>query len=286
MAISAALATLLAGGLGLVGNVGSVIGSNRFNAKQAEAARDWGEKMYTQYESPQAMVRQYQEAGLNPALMYEGAGSGSVNSGSAASAVAPPDMSGILDTAMSMARLKAEIKNINADTRQKEAQAAGQETTNQFIGDQLLQQLEKGHVDIAAVRSSIEKMNQEIENLKTDRQAVVKQMELTDYEIDRILAECEKIERENAILELEKDNVRITKDVLASTIVLNHAQARNSSAAAAVSETQGEALHSGNRAGGIRDWLKKRGESFKSSQIYKNMKDDFFNNANDFTKKP
>lgn len=48
---------------------------SQFNANQnarmnAREARQWEEDMYNKYNSPAAMVRQYEEAGLNPALMY------------------------------------------------------------------------------------------------------------------------------------------------------------------------------------------------------------------------
>lgn len=48
-----------------------------FSQRQLQQKNDFTEYMYNQYQSPQAMMRQYAEAGLNPALMYEGAGSGS-----------------------------------------------------------------------------------------------------------------------------------------------------------------------------------------------------------------
>ena len=49
--------------------------ANQFTAAQAEQARQFQEDMYVKYQSPQAMMRQYADAGLNPALMYGGAGS-------------------------------------------------------------------------------------------------------------------------------------------------------------------------------------------------------------------
>ena len=38
-----------------------------FQSAEAQKARQWQEDFYTQYQSPQAQVRQYQDAGLNPA---------------------------------------------------------------------------------------------------------------------------------------------------------------------------------------------------------------------------
>lgn len=44
----------------------------QFNHDEAQVDRDWNERMYNMYQSPEAQMRQYQEAGLNPALMYNG----------------------------------------------------------------------------------------------------------------------------------------------------------------------------------------------------------------------
>ena len=44
----------------------------QFNHDEAQIDRDWNERMYNLYQSPEAQMRQYQEAGLNPALMYDG----------------------------------------------------------------------------------------------------------------------------------------------------------------------------------------------------------------------
>lgn len=44
----------------------------QFNHDEAQIDRDWNERMYNMYQSPEAQMRQYQEAGLNPALMYQG----------------------------------------------------------------------------------------------------------------------------------------------------------------------------------------------------------------------
>lgn len=44
----------------------------QFNHDEAQVDRDWNERMYNMYQSPEAQMRQYREAGLNPALMYQG----------------------------------------------------------------------------------------------------------------------------------------------------------------------------------------------------------------------
>ena len=51
--------------------------ARNFEAAQAEIARQWEEEQYLKYNSPAAVMRQYQDAGLNPSLLYGSAPSGS-----------------------------------------------------------------------------------------------------------------------------------------------------------------------------------------------------------------
>lgn len=44
----------------------------QYNHDEADIERQYNEEMYLKYQSPEAQMRQYQDAGLNPALMYEG----------------------------------------------------------------------------------------------------------------------------------------------------------------------------------------------------------------------
>ena len=57
----------------------------QYNHDEAQIDRDWNERMYQQYQSPEAMMRQYDEAGLNSALMYGGVDINGPSGGSAAS---------------------------------------------------------------------------------------------------------------------------------------------------------------------------------------------------------
>lgn len=70
-ALASAAGTAVAGPIGAIaGPVIGAIGNGIFNAASVERERAWSEKMYNKYNSPQALVRQYQEAGINPALMF------------------------------------------------------------------------------------------------------------------------------------------------------------------------------------------------------------------------
>ncbi len=94
-----------AGGIAssLISSIASSITANRqnrknreFQAKQAQLARDWQEDMYNKYSSPSAMVKQYQEAGLNPALALGGQGQTFTGtSGMTSGSQMMPDYSGL-----------------------------------------------------------------------------------------------------------------------------------------------------------------------------------------------
>lgn len=76
--------------------------ANLFSASERAAAQDWQEQMYNKYQSPAAQIKQYQDAGINPALMYQGGASFQpVGSSSGAQSVSPgspdlPNGSGLL----------------------------------------------------------------------------------------------------------------------------------------------------------------------------------------------
>lgn len=120
-----------------------------WSSSEADQARQWQEDMYTRYNSPQAMIRQYQDAGLNPALMYGGATgqaaptSTAVPSGSAASSVSPVsgDVAGALQMLYSLKDLQAGIQEKRdsaaehaAGARERNANAVGKEIGNQYAG--------------------------------------------------------------------------------------------------------------------------------------------------------
>ena len=132
-----------------------------WEARQAEIARDWQEDFYNTYESPEAMVRQYQGAGLNPALLYQGAGSGSapsasIPSGSAASGTTPPymDAGPLLHMLDNLATLKTRIENMKSATIKNRADVAG-----------IYQGIEESKSRVKLNNRNIEKIDSEIDLL-------------------------------------------------------------------------------------------------------------------------
>lgn len=96
-----------------------------FNEAAADSADKRGRALYEQYQSPEAMVRQYEAAGLNAGLMYSaagGAGGAGVLSGGkqgGASGAASANMQG----AVAMEMASSEIHKNNAEAALMGAQA-------------------------------------------------------------------------------------------------------------------------------------------------------------------
>lgn len=97
--------------------------ANAFSAQQAEIARDWQENFYNQYESPQAMIRQAQEAGINPAAIFGNAMGGSAPSASAPTSVTPKggDVGGAVAQLANLSKMIAEIDYIKAGTEERKS---------------------------------------------------------------------------------------------------------------------------------------------------------------------
>ncbi len=87
--------------------------SQAFNSAEAEKQRSWEEQMYNQYQSPQAMARQYEQAGLNPALAMTGGAQGPTSMNGAAASAGSGATSGAASAASaSVGDMGAGISNL------------------------------------------------------------------------------------------------------------------------------------------------------------------------------
>nr|DAH26111.1 MAG TPA: DNA pilot protein VP2 [Microviridae sp.] len=192
---------LISGGLGAI----SSIFSNKAQAEENQRNRDFTEYMYdkqydnnikmwnmqNKYDLPSAQKQRLIDAGLNPDLMYSGAGvspspnlhaavAGSPSSGSL------PGYGGAVEAFNQGRLLDAQIRNIDADTKQKESQTVGQGYQNEILKSDasfrdalnsgqidvqgftiknLSKDLETKDVNIAYVRKSIEQIQKNMDSL-------------------------------------------------------------------------------------------------------------------------
>lgn len=110
--------------------------ANEFSAQQAQVGRDWQEEMYNKYNSPQSLVDQYEQAGLNPALMFGGSTPSMDTASSSPSSVSPSSAGGILGLLQSIVGLQTAKADIGLKEAQAESLRIGAEGTkisNQFL---------------------------------------------------------------------------------------------------------------------------------------------------------
>lgn len=234
MAISAALASIIAGvGSAAASGIASGVSSGKlnratrnFNHREAELARQWQEDFYNKYQSPSAMVQQYRDAGLNPALMYQnGAGSASAVSSSPANAgsVVSPDFSGFGDIGTNILQLAELMKNnkvqrdteralqnkYNAEAELSRSQKTGQDIQNDFSPKLFEQNLKQGELNLENTKAGI--------NLALSQLDLNKDVLLTNaYNRSYLAALTEKVGAERAT-ELVRKGLITMQTLLASS---------------------------------------------------------------------
>lgn len=147
---------------------------NEFNAQEAEKNREFQERMSsTAY---QRAVLDMQRAGLNPALMYGGAGASgaSTPSGSTASA---SGFNAIAD-ALSIAKLGEELRGMRLDNENKKTQGEGFKLDNEQ--KQLLidwyPKLSQGTLDEISSRLKLNAADVDLKNAQKDVEIVNKEL--------------------------------------------------------------------------------------------------------------
>lgn len=166
-----------------------MLANQNFNRQEAMSARNWQEKMiaqYRQYNSPSEQMKRFEEAGLNPALMYGSiqdtnttpSGSPQASSNDSYSPVSMP-LSNYSDTAMQMAQI--DVLRSQAEKNRADAGLSG---SNAETVDQLRDGLVKTQYaewifkntsskwNSQQIEESAKRMNEIDENIKVLRQMV------------------------------------------------------------------------------------------------------------------
>lgn len=171
-----------------------------YQTSEREAQNAWSEQLYNQYQSPEALRRQYSAAGLDPAMAISGgstAGSAAGSSGSAPTGASSPVM-GVQPPYQNMNAFAQGFGEIaNAMKSLADAKKAGVETS----------QMEEMFADrIKGLKYENELKSLGIEGKKLENRNVAKTYDLLtqqlakgDAEIGQIKALTYKLEQEGAI---------------------------------------------------------------------------------------
>lgn len=198
-----------------------------FQSAEAQKARQWQEDFYTQYQSPQAQVRQYQDAGLNPALMYgrgatPAASASTASNGpsgdTAAGVVTPADPSSLLNLVFGLAKLPSEIDLLNAQADDFRAAATGKDIQNAYSPQILDQNLRKGEMDILNTQAAITTAQYQWALMSSQEQLNLVKASLTEAEIKDVLASADLKEKQAATEVLKQANLEVTNELLAAQI--------------------------------------------------------------------
>lgn len=198
-----------------------------FQSAESQKARQWQEDFYTQYQSPQAQVRQYQDAGLNPALMYgrgatPAASASTASNGplgdTAAGVVTPADPSSLLNMVFGMAKLPSEIDLLNAQADDFRASATGKDIQNAYSPQILEQNLRKGEMSILNTQAAITTAQYQWALMSSQEQLNIMKTSLTEADISDVLASASLKDKQAATEVLKQSNLEVTNDLLAAQI--------------------------------------------------------------------
>lgn len=247
----------------LVGNAGAKKQNNRtmafnaseaeknrlFQSKEAEIARDFQQNFYERYQSPQAMIRQGQEAGIHPYAMLgispsSGPSGTSTLSGSqATSGQQFSEVSSAMDIVRSLLDYKAlksqiDVNESVADKNNAEAESV--RTDTQFKPDLFNMQLRSGEVNMNYMLAGINELNSRSDYQKDMILSNYVDRQLKQSSIKEIIARTDKTVMETVTEKLRQNNIRMTDRHIAEQILSLQAERSLTVAKAITEKNQGE----------------------------------------------
>lgn len=175
------------------------------NLQYQEQMKMWNETNYP------AQVQQMMQAGLNPALMYRGAGGGGATTGSGLPTqnVTPTQQNNgaaIAQQALQGMMMKAQIDNLNAQTQETLSKvAANQNTTNvqnsQIQANQASANLQNANAELSKTQNTLEQLN------------INYKQNTLDASIDQVRETAKIIGQQLAIIQNDKEISDATKQI-------------------------------------------------------------------------
>lgn len=199
--------------------------NREFQSAEAQKARQWQQDFFTKYQSPQAQVRQYQEAGLNPALIYgrgvtplSASSASSGPSGDSASVQMPAvDSSSLAQMLFSAAKLPSEIDLLNSQADDFRASAEGKNIHNAYSPQLLEQELQKGEMSVLNSQAALTTAQFQWQLMSSRAKLNYVNSQLTDVQIDSIIAQTEKTKLEQVTEFLRQQNIIADTEIKGET---------------------------------------------------------------------
>lgn len=193
-------------------NTSERLAAQQYNTVEREAQNAYAEQMYNTYSSPEALVRQYEDAGLNPRLAIGANSAGSVAASSGHSATVSPQSSGMLGMTppyQDVTSFSQGFVNIASALKSlADAKKSGVETyrLQKFMDDELKglqyqnRATELGNlISDVKLRYAAERERREIEDL-------IKKIALGDVQYEELQKRIDILVHEGYIKKQEADN--------------------------------------------------------------------------------
>lgn len=196
------LATAMSAGINALGGIFTNNSNAQYNAQEAEKNRQFQREMYDKqvqdninfwkmqadYALPSAELQRIRDAGLNPLLYYDKGGmSTQVTAPQPAQAPHGAQSSVHFNNPIDMANLaliEAQVKNINADTGQKEAATEGQNIENEVSAATKQIKIAIKYRDLDLLNTTMDQMRNDIYNSRMiTTQQVLTMMQGREYQI-------------------------------------------------------------------------------------------------------
>lgn len=190
--------------------------NREFQSAEAQNARQFQEDMYTRYQSPQAQVRQYQEAGLNPALMYgrgvtpislSGASNGPSGSAASATPTGVAGIEGMMSMLSTLAKLPSEVDLMKSQSDDLRASALGKQIQNAYSPQLLEQELQKGHMSVLNSQAALTTAQFQWQLMDSQAKLNYVNSQLSEAQIDSVIAQTEKTKLEQITELLRQQNI-------------------------------------------------------------------------------
>lgn len=178
----------------------------KYNEQAADNADARQRKMYEDYYSPAAQLKQLQDAGLSPSLMY-GNGSGVVGSAQGAQGNGTEGPSAIPMQATQFALMQAQIKNLDSQANKNNAEAKD-------ITDTLPH-------DIQILQDTSKKLQQSVENMQEDLKLITAKIGDTNASREQRTAIAKYYTTLNALEDFNLEFAKKAEDVNLETLYQN-----------------------------------------------------------------